>query len=118
MKESYSNKKFLSDITTMLADIKQSIEDLESIQKRVHNETKIISYEETFCRNCKEPCGRSNAEIFNCMMGKTGKEPSKSKQYSKEYLENDLQRTIENLKKRKQHLTKIMEKIEKGISHS
>ena len=118
MTGSYSTKKLLSDMTTILADIKQSITDLDSIQKRVHNETKITSYEETFCRNCKEPCGRSNAEIFNCMMTKMNKEPVQSEQYLKEYLEHDLQKTVQDLKKRKQHLTKIMEKIEKGISHS
>jgi hypothetical protein len=118
MTESYLNKELLSEISTILSDIEETIQDIDSIQRQVHNETKIISYEETFCNSCEEPCGRSNAEIFNCMKTKINEDSTENKQYSKEYLEQDLQKTREDLQKRKQHLTKIMEKIEKGISHS
>jgi hypothetical protein len=68
--ESYTNNQLLLDLSTILKDLQHGIKDLHHIKKLVIDETEIISYEEKYCNQCKEPCGRSNAEIFNCMMTK------------------------------------------------
>jgi len=120
--ESYKDKHLLSDLTAILKDLRQGIIDLHRIRTLVIDETKIISFEDTYCKNCKEPCGRSNAEIYNCLMAKMKKNKTKRydtiQQYTKEYLEQDLEKIIHDMKEKENHLLLIMEKIEKGKSHS
>jgi hypothetical protein len=120
--ESYKDKHLLSDLTAILKDLRQGIIDLHRIRTLVIDETKIISFEDTYCKNCKEPCGRSNAEIYNCLMAKMKKNKTKRydtiQQYTKEYLEQDLEKIIHDMKEKENHLLLIMEKIEKGMSHS
>jgi hypothetical protein len=117
-KEAYNQQQLLTDISTIFDGIKQGIDDLHRMTNLVLKESKIISFEQTFCKQCKEPCGRSNAEIFNCMM--TGKKikGKNMQQYTKEHLEEDLKKITINLEEKEKHLRKIMEKIEKGIPHS
>lgn len=99
-------------------DIKQAILDLEKILLITSNQQKIDSFEETYCKNCKQPCGRSNAEILNCVMNKRDiktniDERPKDKRYAKEYLEEDLKKIIQDLKKKYDEMKSISEKTEK-----
>lgn len=114
--------QLLLEISTILKDIQQGIKDLNQIAELVSNEKQIKSYDQTYCKQCKEPCGRSNAEIYKCMMArKRVKEHNKLEdiqQYTKEYLEKDLKEIISDLEKKEKHLKQIMEKIQKGNSHT
>lgn len=117
-KQTYNQKHLLTDISTFFEDINQEIDELHRITTLVTKESRIISFEQTFCKQCKEPCGRSNAEIFKCMMAKKEMKENNNQQYTKEYLEEDLKKITIKLEENKEHLRKIMEKIEKGIPHS
>lgn len=117
--QQYPAQQLIQDISSIKMDITKAIEDLHHINHLVSNETEIISYEETFCKQCKEPCGRSNAEIFNCMMAKLNqKQNHEIKKYTKEYLEHDLKELIKDLEEKEKHLQKIVENIQKHNPHS
>lgn len=117
--QSYYSHQILNDISSIKKEIKQASEHLHRINQSVINEPEIISYEKTHCNQCKEPCGRSNAEIFNCMMAKLNQNQTEGiTQYTKENLELDLQDLIKELDKKQQNLQKIMENIQKRNQHS
>lgn len=120
--ETYNTQQLILDISTISDNIKQDINQLKDIINLINIQKEITSYEQEHCKQCNEPCGRSNAEIFNCMMNKknlkNGNIPEHIKRYPKEYLERDLKEITADLEENKKRLTEIMEKIEKGISHS
>lgn len=112
-KTQLDNEKLLIDITTILSNLKNDLKDIYTIKKRIFEEDEIRSFKEGFCKQCKEPCGRSNAEIYRCMMKKMKKENT-PQQYTKEQLEHDIQELIQHLEKNEKQLTYIMEKIQKA----
>ena len=118
----YIKNKLLSDILLIRKDIQQNIEEITRIKDLVLDENEIVSYEGAYCKNCKEPCGRSNAEIYNCMMEKINKKNEKqlepNTQYTKENLEQDLKSLITDLQEKEKVVKRIMEKIQKDITHS
>lgn len=120
--KTYNQNQLLLELSTILKDIQQGINDLNRITDLVSNEKQISSYEQTYCKQCKEPCGRSNAEIYKCMMARkqlnNESRPEEIQQYTKEYLEKDLKEIVMDLEKKEKHLKQIMEKIEKGNAHS
>ena len=118
--KNYTSQQLFLDISAITNDITKAIEDLNHINQLVKKETEISSYEEKFCKQCKEPCGRSNAEIFNCMMTKINKNQTNNEinHYTKEYLEHDLQALIKKLAEKQARLQKIMENIQKHNLHS
>lgn len=100
-------------------DIKQAILDLEKILLITSNQQRIDSFEETYCTNCKQPCGRSNAEILNCVMNKRKMKTnihsrSKEHTYTKEFLEHDLKQIIQDLKKKYEEIKVLSKKIEEN----
>lgn len=117
--QTYSLQQILKDISSIKKDIIQTSEHLQRINQAVINEPEIISYEKSNCKQCKEPCGRSNAEIFKCMMAKRNQNQTEGiTQYTKDYLERDLKDLIIELDKKQQDLQKIMENIQKLNQHS
>jgi hypothetical protein len=115
----YPTQQLIEDISSIKQEITKSIENLNRIFQLIKYETEIISYEETYCKHCKEPCGRSNAEIFNCMMAKFDqKQTGRIKQYTKEYLEHDLQLLINQLEEKEKQLKVVLENIQKHHSYS
>ena len=122
IQEKYGREQLLSDISIVINDISSGIADLKEVILLVKGEKEIVPYEQTCCKQCKEPCGRSNAEILKCITDKKQLKERKIKtgnqQYTKEYLEQDLKEIIMDLQKKEKHLKKIMENIQKGISHS
>lgn len=94
------------------ADLKQIITDLEEIISLISNQERIDSFENRFCKNCNEPCGRSNAEILNCViekqkLTKKRNQEDKNKTYMKEYLEKDLNKMLKDLKLRYEDIQTI-----------
>jgi hypothetical protein len=120
--QQYDEQQLLFDISTIIKDISQGINDLQHIISLVNDEKEIISFEQTYCKQCKEPCGRSNAEILKCITTRKNITEKKghtiNQQYTKEYLEQDLKEIIIDLQMKEKHLKQIMEKIQKGIAHS
>lgn len=118
----YDEQQLLFDISTIMKDISQGVKDLEYVITLVNDEKEIISFEQTYCKQCKQPCGRSNAEILKCITSrkniKEKKKRENNQQYTKEHLEQDLIDIIKDLKQKEKHLKQIMEKIQKGITHS
>jgi flagellar hook-basal body complex protein FliE len=118
----YTEHQLILDISTILKDISQGINDLQHIISLVSDEKEIISFENFYCKQCKEPCGRSNAEILKCVTTRKNNTQKKrhktNEQYTKEYLEQDLNEIIIDLQKKEKHLKQIVEKIQKGIIHS
>lgn len=106
-------------IVDLRNDIKQAIIDLEEILSLISDQQRIDSFNETFCKNCKQPCGRSNAEILNCVIKKRHiqtdmDERSYDKPYTKEYLEQDLKKIIQDLKAKYEDIELIDKKNEKN----
>jgi DNA repair exonuclease SbcCD ATPase subunit len=110
----------ISDLTEELKkiidDINNAISDLQQILDLVYSEKEITSYDSSYCKDCKEPCGRSNAEVYNCMMKKIQKtnqiqQKYNNIEYSKEYLQSDLKKIIEDLKQRKIELLELFKKL-------
>jgi hypothetical protein len=120
--QSYDEQQLLFDISTIIKDISQVINDLQHIISLVNDEKEIISFEQTYCKQCKESCGRSNAEILKCITARKNitekKRHTTNQQYTKEYLEQDLREIIIDLQMKEKHLKQTMEKIQKGIAHS
>ena len=87
-----SNHDTLSEIHQ---DLIEGIKNLRFIIKKVENEDSIDAFKSSYCKDCDKPCGRSNAEIYNCMMKKLDhakkiQEQYEEMQYTKDYLEKDL----------------------------
>ena len=120
--QQYNEQQLLFDISTVMKEISQAKADLQHIISLVSDEKEIVSFEHTYCKECKEPCGRSNAEIYKCITERKNitekKRDKTNEQYTKEYLEQDLKKIIIDLQKKEKHLKQIMEKIQKGITHS
>ncbi len=117
-----TDQQILFDISTIMKDVSQGIKDLGYIILLVNDEKEIIPFKQSYCNQCKEPCGRSNAEILKCITARkniTNKERQvTNRQYAKEHLEQDLNKIIKDFQKKEKHLKQIMEKIQKGIAHS
>jgi type II secretory ATPase GspE/PulE/Tfp pilus assembly ATPase PilB-like protein len=101
------------DLQKTVDDLKEAITDLEEILSIVTNQDSIESFEGAYCEDCHEQCGRSNAEIFNCMRNKISltkaiEERYQEKEYAKEYLEEDLEKIIEDLKEKHEEFKKIL----------
>lgn len=120
--QQYNEQQILFDISTIIKDISQGIKELKYIISLVNDEKEIISFEQSYCKQCKEPCGRSNAEILKCITARKNITDKKrrltNQQYTKEHLEQDLNEIIRDFQKKEKHLKQIMEKIQKGIAHS
>jgi hypothetical protein len=110
----------ISDLTEELKkiidDINNAISDLQQILDLVYSEKEITSYDSSYCKDCNESCGRSNAEVYNCMMKKIQKTNQIQQryndiEYSKEYLQSDLRKIIEDLKQRKIELLELFKKL-------
>jgi len=112
-KTQLDNEKLLIDMTTILSNLKDDLKGIYRIKKRIFEEDEIRSFEQDFCKECKEPCGRSNAEIYRCLMKKMKKEKN-PQHYTKEQLEHDIEELIQHLEKNEKMLTSIMEKIQKA----
>jgi len=90
-------------------DIKDLDEQLTLILDLIKAEESIQPYKSTYCTNCDKSCGRTNAEIYNCIMervNQTGDDAEK-KQYTKDFLEKDLQHLIDIIKTCKKNLETI-----------
>jgi len=77
-------------------DIQKSLHDLHHIIQFVQNEDSINSYESSYCKECDQDCGRSNAEIYNCMVDKLKhfqqvQQHYDRLQYTKDFLITDLE---------------------------
>lgn len=84
----------------VIDDLGNWINNLQHIIHSVQNEDSIDSYESSYCENCDKPCGRSNAEIFNCMMKKMQHAQKVQSQYdSMHYTKDYLQEDLKDLKK-------------------
>lgn len=116
----YEQPEFAKELQEIIADIDKAIGDLEQILGHITKEDSIDPYESTFCKTCEKPCGRSNAEIYNCMMHKLEQtknvqERYNKSEYAKEYLEKDLESTINDLQKRNNDLKDFFDKIKNGL---
>jgi len=83
-------------------NITVSIHHLREIIKSVKNEDSIDSYESSYCTDCDNECGRSNAEIYNCMIEKLSQaqqvqEQYDNMQYTKDFLISDLEKIEKTL---------------------
>ena len=90
-------------------DIRDIDKQLTLILNLIQAEESIQPYESTYCTNCDKSCGRTNAEIYNCIMermNQTGDDTDK-KQYTKDFLEKDLQHLIDIIKTCKKNLEAI-----------
>ena len=94
-------------------DIMEIDEQLSLVLTLIQAEESIQPYENTYCTNCDKICGRTNAEIYNCIMDRmkqTGENKEKQK-YTKNLLEKDLQYLldiIETCKKNLETIKKIL----------
>ena len=106
-------EKLVRDLQTTIEDLKEAISDLEEILSIVSAQDTIESFEGAYCEDCHESCGRSNAEIFNCMRNKISltraiEERYQDQEYAKEYLEKDLEKIISDLKEKYDEFKKIL----------
>jgi hypothetical protein len=107
------NKDIHQVLQTTIDNLDEVINDLEQILTLVSFQDSIEPFEGTYCKDCHEPCGRSNAEIYNCMIKKISLKEHKlgrsdEKDYTKEHLEKDLEQIIEDLKKKYIKFKKIL----------
>lgn len=100
-------------IKTTLQNLEENINDLDDqlslIISLIQKEESIQPFESTYCTNCDKSCGRTNAEIYNCIMDRikqTGDE-TEQQQYTKDFLEKDLQHLIEIIESCKKDLETI-----------
>ncbi len=79
----------------------QVIDRLEKMVVNISDQGTIDSFEKGYCMTCKQPCGRSNAEILNCIIEKRKLKENFMQtiddQYMKEHLEQDLKKIIADL---------------------
>ena len=90
-------------------DITNSLDHLREIIKSVKNEDSIDSYESSYCKDCDKQCGRSNAEIYSCMIDKLDQAQQVQQQYdTMQYTKDSL---IYDLEKIEKTLTECNEKV-------
>jgi len=114
----YEQQGHTKDLEKIIHDIDKTISDLEQILKRITQEESIYSYKSIFCTTCDKPCGRSNAEIYNCMIHrlektKDAQDRYNEVEYAKEYLEKDLESIINDLRKKNNNLKDFFDKNQK-----
>ena len=76
-------------------DLSIGLEKLQKIINIIQNKDSIDSHEKNQCKNCDKNCGRTNAEIYTCIMDKIQQtkkieDQYERQQYTKEILEQDL----------------------------
>ena len=69
----------------------ENIDDFEEVIRVLKQMLTIVSSKESiesikgeYCEDCNEPCGRSNAEIYNCMMNRISKSKTSKDQLLEE----------------------------------
>ena len=84
-------------------DLSIGLEKLQKIINIIQNKDSIDSHEENQCKNCDKNCGRTNAEIYTCIIDKIQQKKIEdhyeSQHYTKEILEQDLinlKKTLDN----------------------
>jgi CRISPR/Cas system-associated endonuclease Cas1 len=116
----YEQQSHTKDLENIIDDIDKTISDLEQILKLIAQKESIDSYKSIFCTTCDKPCGRSNAEIYNCMIHrleqtKDVKDRYNDVEYAKEYLEKDLKSIVNDLRKKNKNLKDFFDKTKNRI---
>jgi hypothetical protein len=97
-------------------DIFNGLKQLDIIIKLIQKEESIDSFEENYCTNCDRSCGRTNVEIYNCIMDKkkqhnTNENLNSKHSYSKETLEKDLHVLKKSLEICQLNISKAIKKL-------